>query len=133
MSEEILYEKLKGEAKSGTFWMQHRFFLLVAGAIVVALFLVGIALNQYHSSGTAQLDLSRPGYQSVRDQLDQSSGSSRFSADGPLNEAAFDEFRRLYDEQAKSAEATDSFTPEALEDRALELDRVFEPLPPAAQ
>lgn len=129
MAEQNLYDRLKAEAQHVGFWQQHRFLIMVGGAIVLSLFMVGIALSSYHNSGTAQLDLSRPGYQEVREQVDREGDNRRFSANGPLDEAALTEFRELYDEQAKSAQAEGSFAPEALSDEALELDRVFTATP----
>lgn len=125
MSQSQLYEQLKDEAKTVDFWSQHRFFLLIAGAILIALFLVSIALSLYHSDGAAQLDLSRPGYQSVRDKVEKNTSSEAFSATGPLDEASLDEFRAKYQKQADRVKQTEGFSPEALSDRALELDRAF--------
>lgn len=126
MSQSELYERLKSEAEQVDFWKQHRFFILIAGAILLALFFVAIALNLYHSNGTAQLDLSRPGFQSVRDKIDRSGDNDGFAASGRLDKAAFDEFRTKYQEQAERAKSTKGFSAEPLSDKALELDRVFE-------
>ncbi len=126
MSQPELYERLKDEAKTVDFWSQHRFFLLVAGAILLALFLVAIALNLYHSDGSAQLDLSRPGYQSVRDKVEKDTSDGAFSATGPLDESALNEFRTKYQNQAVRVKETKGFSPEALSNRALELDRAFQ-------
>lgn len=107
-------------------WEQYRFLLLVGGAVIVAGFLVGVALALYASSGAAQLDLSRPGYQSVRDQVGQSSTFDGYPATGPLDAAALDEFRRLYDDRASQATSIDSFGGAVMTDDNLSID------PPAA-
>lgn len=126
MSQPELYERLRDEAKAVDFWSQHRFFLLIAGAILLALFFVAISLNLYHSDGAAQLDLSRPGYQSVRDKVEKDTSSDAFSAVGQLDEAALNDFRAKYQKQATKVKETKGFSPEALSDRALELDRAFQ-------
>jgi hypothetical protein len=118
MSEnEILVDK-----ESVSPWAQHRFMLLVTGAILVSLFLVGVALALYASSGAAQLDLSRPGYVSVREQADQPNQFDGFSASGDINKNALDQFRGLYNEQAKKATSVDSFGGTVLSDQTLSID-----------
>lgn len=127
MNKDELYTQLKEEAKNVTFWQQHRFLMLIGGAILISLAMVSIALYVYYSSGAFQLDLSRPGYQSVRDEIDYSSRDDSFSTSGPLDKEAFEEFRGLYKEQTEDARKTNGFSPEALSDQALGLDSVFNP------
>lgn len=103
-------------------WSQHRFLLMVGGSITIALFLVGVALALYASSGAAQLDLSRPGYQSVRDQVISTDSFTGFSARGSLDAEALDEFRKLYTQRAKQATEVDSFGGDVMSDKALSID-----------
>lgn len=112
-------EELVVEAKQLSGWRQHKFMALVGFTIVVSLGLVAISLRLYNSSGAAQLDLSRPGYQSVRDQANHSSDFTGFPSTGELDAEAIDEFRRLYDEQLKEVTAHESFGGEVLSDEAL--------------
>lgn len=103
-------------------WAQHRFTLLVAGAIMVSLFLVGVALALYASSGAAQLDLSRPGYVSVREQAAEPDQFDGFSGSGEIDKEALDQFRTLYNQQAKKATSVDSFGGSAMSDQTLSID-----------
>ena len=61
--------ELKHEARELTRWEKHRFMFMVAGVITISLILVTISMNLYNSNGAAQVDLSRPGFQSVRGQV----------------------------------------------------------------
>jgi hypothetical protein len=103
-------------------WQQHRFLIMLGAAIVTALFLVSVALALYASSGAAQLDLSRPGYVSVREQANRDESFDGFSATGPLDKQAIDQFRKLYDKQANKATSVDSFGGNAMNDQTLSLD-----------
>ena len=103
-----------------TFWDQHRFMLLVGGTIVVALILVTISLVIYNVSGSAQLDLSRPGYQSVSDKVDPSDEIIEYNASGPVNKTTVNEFTTLYDAQAAKAKATNAFNGDPLNPEVLE-------------
>jgi hypothetical protein len=107
-------------------WQQNKFLWMIGGAVIVALFLVGVSLALYASGGAAQLDLSRPGYQSVRQQATQNDSFNGFSADGPLDKAALEQFRKLYDERAKQATSVDSFGGDVLSDKSLSIDAPME-------
>ena len=103
-----------------TFWEQHRFLLLIAATIVISIVLVSISLFIYNVSGSAQLDLSRPGYQSVSDKVDRSDAVTEYSSFGPLNKTTINEFTKLYDEQASKAKAVDAFNGDPLNPEVLE-------------
>jgi len=103
-------------------WARHRFMMLVSITILISLFLVSVALALYASSGAAQLDLTRPGYQSIRNQAGHSTSFTGFSASGPLNKETVGEFRTLYDKQAEKATNVDSFAGAAMEEQTLSID-----------
>jgi hypothetical protein len=117
-------EELIAEAQSMNGWQQHKFMLLVAATIVIALILVLISLRLYHTSGAVQLDLSRPEYQSIRSQTTDTSDYDGFASSGTIDRAALDEFRKLYGEQLKEVTTVDSFGGDVLSDAALGLEYV---------
>lgn len=106
----------------GNIIVRHRFIFLIIFAITMALFLVGVAMALYRSSGAAQLDLSRPGYASVRSKAVSSNTFDGFAGVGPINESSLKQFRSLYDDQMKQAQAVDAFGGSALDDAALGID-----------
>ncbi len=103
-------------------WQRHRFLVMVGVVIVVALFLVSVALELYVSSGTAQLDLSRPGYVSVRASATQADAFTGFSDTGAIDKDSLDQFRKLYDAEAERATNIDSFSGDVMSDQALSID-----------
>lgn len=115
-------EDLQSDAETLGKWQQHKFMLLVGITIVISLFLVSVSMALYSSSGAAQLDLSRPGYQAVREQVSAPENFDGYSATGSMDKAALDEFRRLYDEKAKEATAVDGFGGKVMADDALSID-----------
>lgn len=118
MSEPIGHE-LKG-------WRAHKFFVLVAATIGMSLILVMVAMAMYSSSGAAQLDLSRPGYQGVQAQADRNESVVAFPATGSLTRQDLDKFHDMYDSQAKQVLGYDSFGGTPMSDQALGLE-----VPPA--
>lgn len=115
MNEEVLI----AEAEHLSRWQQHKFMVLVGATIILSLLLVTLSLWLYNNSGAAQLDLSRPGYQSVRDQVDHKSDFTVYPSSGSIDKESLDEFRKLYDEQLKEATTVDSFGGTAMSDEAL--------------
>lgn len=105
-----------------SFWDQHRYLLLIATSIAIAMFLVGVSMALYTSSGAAQLDLSRPGYSAVTSQAVKNDNDfENYSNSGDIDKASVDEFRALYDRQATKAKAVDAFKGDPLDPAALEL------------
>lgn len=103
----------------------HPFFIMVCLVILVSLFLVYVALSLYQSSGTLQLDLSRPGYDSAREEaIKDTEVFKGFSADGAISAESLNEFDTLYKQKAAEAliDIAD-FSGDALSDSALVLDR----------
>lgn len=103
-----------------TFWDRHRLSLLLILTVIVALILTAVSMFAYNASGTAQLDLSRPGYLSVSDKVDKTDKITEYSAFGSVNKDTIDEFTKLYDEQAAKAKAIDAFNGDPLNPEVLE-------------
>ena len=104
----------------------HKFLTMVVLVIGVSLFLVYVALSLYQSSGTLQLDLSRPGYDSARQEAVKDTEVFKgFSADGKIDEESLNEFDKLYRQKAAEGLIIDvaDFSGDALSDAALTLDR----------
>jgi hypothetical protein len=97
-----------------SFWGRHRFSLLLVLTVLVAIALTVISMTLYSISGAAQLDLSRPGYQSVSNQVDTETKIDTYSASGSVNRDTIQEFMQLYDEESKKAKAVDAFNGDPL-------------------
>ncbi|MCD8561855.1 hypothetical protein LRY29_02220 [Candidatus Saccharibacteria bacterium] len=100
--------------ESPTFWGEHRLILLLIGTILIATVLTTVSVVIYNTSGAAQLDLSRPGYLSVSDQVEHDTTVGDYSASGPINAETIREFIKLYDEQAEKAKGVDAFNGDPL-------------------
>lgn len=98
---------------------KHLFGLMIGLAIAITAVLVATSMALYYSSGAAQLDLSRPGYDDVRDQIDKSDNFNDYSSTGSLNSSAVVEFKIQFDEKAKKIESVDSFGGDPLSPVAL--------------
>lgn len=103
-----------------SFWDEHRFLLLIVGTMIISIVLVSVSIFIYKVSGASQLDLSRPGYQSVSDKVDRTDPVTDYSAFGPVNKDTVNDFTKLYDEQAAKAKAVDAFNGDPLNPEVLE-------------
>ncbi len=111
----ISMEELRTDAATMTPWQKHRFFGLIVGVIFVSFLLVCISLSLYNSSGTAQIDLSRPGYQSIQKEASRGQVNDSFPSTGKLDAKAFDSFDKMYGDHTRRVVGVDSFDPEALD------------------
>lgn len=109
-------------ATHATPWYRTRVVLFISGSIAVALVLVVISMALYASSGAAQLDLSRPGYQSVQNKVEETNTFKSFPASGPVDKATLEQFQKLYEEQVKQVTGVDAFNPDVLSEQALGID-----------
>lgn len=100
---------------------KHRFMALIAGVILVATFLVGVALERYNNSGAAQVDFSRPGYQAVRSQVKKDTNTKTFPSTGQLDKAAIEDFKKLYNDRYDRVKNTTAFDPKTLSNDTLQL------------
>lgn len=120
MSEEM--KKRLGIVDGLSAWRNdHRLAIMIAGAITASLVLVGVSLWLYDSSGAAQLDLSRPGYSSVRDQARPDDRIDTFPSTGAITEETLAEFEGMFSRYADEATAVDAFGGDVLSDEQLGL------------
>lgn len=95
--------------------------ILTAGVLLVTTLSLGVSLWLYAMDGTAQLDLSRPGYE--HEVVDQKQPEGKeFSSHGAVDRRVVDEFKEAYKERADYIREIDPFKPEPLGDEALGLD-----------
>lgn len=91
-------------------------------AIVIAVLLSVLSMTLYFVSGTAKLDLSRPGYESARNQINHDDGTEEnFPASGALDGKVMKDFIGMYDKRVKSLEQYDTFSQNILDDAQIGL------------
>jgi hypothetical protein len=110
---------VKPEEGTLSFWDRHRLSLLLILTFILEIIMTTISVIIYNSSGAAQLDLSRPGYLSVSDQVERDDTIDEYSASGPINKDTIQEFITLYDEQAEKAKGVNAFNGDPLNPEVL--------------
>jgi hypothetical protein len=98
------------------FFRRTKIAMALLVAISLALFMTVLSVTIYISSGVSTLDLSRPGYERVREQIGESGPTESFSSNGPLTPEVVDEFLELYDGNIERLENTNDFSDTNLKD-----------------
>ncbi|MDB5165311.1 MAG: hypothetical protein JWM00_201 [Candidatus Saccharibacteria bacterium] len=101
---------------------KNRFVILIASSIAIALLLVSVALALYAWSGAAQVDLSRPGYDNIRNQISGAGEPTAFPSSGLIDKDVLDSFEKLYDTTATQVTSVNAFEGGALSDEALRIN-----------
>lgn len=105
-------------------WYRQPIFGLVAMAVVIAFITTSVALYVYNISDTALLDLSRPGYEDARAEIDPVDKTS-FSSSGVITAETIDEFNELYQAQLNKTKSN-PFKSDALSNPSLQLGQIPE-------
>lgn len=103
-------------------WYRTQLVVFICGSVAIAVVLVLVSMALYASSGAAQLDLSRPGYQSVQSKVEQTDNFKSFPATGDVDQKTLDQFKKLFDEQVKQVTAVDAFNVNVLNEQSLGID-----------
>lgn len=103
-------------------WYRKELFIFILGSIIIAFFLVVISMALYTSSGASLLDLSRPGYKSVQNEVTNADSFEAFSSNGVVTKATLDQFQQLYQKQVKPVANSIDFDSAPLGDQALGIE-----------
>lgn len=107
---------------------RHSFLIFISISIFLSIALVSISMAMYNSSGAAQLDLSRPGYITVRSQAVSNDNSLKsFSSFGRLSQEDIDYFQEIYTIQADKVTSIQAFGGDPLKPTSLGIEEIKEP------
>lgn len=103
------------------FVLAHQFLFFVIFCIVIAFVMTMISLQLYKHSGAMKLDMSRPGYEQVRSEVEKSRDDQPYSATGELNEAAIDDFNNRVDRYKQELKNLGTYDNSIISDENLNL------------
>lgn len=109
------------------FLRDHQLIIGIGFAIVIALLLTAISVSLYVRSGASRLDLSRPGYEGVRDRISTTNDDDNFSASGPMSANVVSDFETIFSKKRKTVNTLDPFSPTVLDDDSIRLLNSTEP------
>ena len=105
---------------------EHRLTILICLSIAIALVFTAVGLTLYNTSGTAQLDLSRPGFEGIDKQIKSHKADAvEYPAMGPINEETLLQFDALYKKQLENVTSVNAFGGDPMAPDALVVDDVL--------
>ncbi|MDR0955853.1 MAG: hypothetical protein LBM73_01855 [Candidatus Nomurabacteria bacterium] len=116
------FEKPSRFPRAKKFVEDHGLTVFVILALIIAGVLVGVALTLYKTSGADKIDLSRPGYESVRKDIQPDDATdSDYPTNGNLDQNALDDFQKRFGKEQSNLNQLDNFGSDALSDESLGL------------
>lgn len=81
--------------------------------------MTGISLKLYQMSGAIQLDMSRPGYEKVRSQVEKEADDKPFDSAGKIDDKAVKDFDGRIDKYQEELKKLGNFDPTIIDDSNL--------------
>lgn len=100
---------------------RHRIIYGVVGALLISTLLTVVSMALYVSSGASRLDLSRPGYEGARNEVQRAAGEESFSASGPMNTDVTKDFQTRFTRHRETLQKLDTYGTNALDDAELQI------------
>lgn len=100
---------------------RHRIVYGVVAALLISILLTAISMALYVSSGASRLDLSRPGYEGVRSNVQRATDEESFSASGPMSTTVANDFQSRFTKHRQTLLRLDTYSTNALDDTELQI------------
>lgn len=114
--------KIPGRRTAQIFINRYKLFFGITLAVCISLLLTVFSLSLYVITGTSKLDLSRPGYEEVRQKVEKAPlRENAFEPNGPLDSKIINDYLVKYKKQSQTLEKYDTFDPKLLDDAPLGL------------
>lgn len=98
--------------------------LFIAIAILLSGVAVGISMWLYASTGAIKLDLSRPGYEEIRKEVNNTGNKTdTYPSTGEMNNKSAEDFRNRYNDLRKGLDSMSKYDESALDDENLGLSQ----------
>jgi ABC-type glycerol-3-phosphate transport system substrate-binding protein len=101
---------------------RHGLVLMALAALAIAAILVFASMLLYMASTASKLDLSRPGYEKVRETVTTKTDNEPYNTSGALNQTAIDDFRTRFNKQRDEINHLGDFGGDFLSDQALGIE-----------
>lgn len=100
---------------------RHTIIYGISGALLVTILLTTISMALYVSSGASRLDLSRPGYEGVRETVQRDASEVTFSSTGSLDTDVAKDFQKRFSERRTQLGKLGNYGSNALDDDQLQI------------
>lgn len=108
-------------SRSITWLREHKLFFAILLAITTAIGMTCISLWIYHVNDVSRLDISRPGYEKVRQSVKRNEENTKFAPTGNLDQTALKQFDTLFGKARKDLDGNGKFDSNVLDDDQLKI------------
>ena len=108
--------------KAEEFARTHMILMGISAALLIAFVLTILSMWVYNQSDVARLDVSRPGYETIRESVVKGNEESKFDTTGPLDKKALETFQKLFNERREPLSNYGRFDGTVLNDDQLKLE-----------
>ncbi len=109
---------------------RHRMSAAIAGIVAIAIVMTLVNMSLYYSGGTAFIDLSRPGLEKERQQVQSNSQKDeKFSNSGAIDEKVLAEFQKQYDKSRGTLNQLGKYDDQGLSDTSFRFTQETETTP----
>ena len=102
--------------------LHYQFAAMVALAVLVATIMTSVSILVYVSSGAINIDLSRPGYEQVREDTSASGPITQFQSSGPIDRNAIDDFNNRLESIQTEINNMNNFSTDVMSNEALGIE-----------
>lgn len=104
-------------------WLRaHQLFVFFIGTMIISIIMVSIGMSVYHRSGAYRFDLSRPGYEHIRAEVDNEGiDLTHFPRSGAIDQEAIQDFRNRYNRIVDRLNKMNNYDPEIMSNENLGL------------
>jgi len=100
----------------------YRFAVMVSLTVLLVILFTGISVWIYVYSGAINIDLSRPGYEKVREDTVEKDQKSEFQTNGPINGEVVNDFNDRLDTLKNETNKMNNFSNNVMSDKALDIN-----------
>jgi hypothetical protein len=98
---------------------RYQFVAMIALAVLIAMVSTIASIWVYTSSGAINLDLSRPGYEDIREETYATEPKTQFQSSGPIDKNAIEDFNSRIEDLQNEINSMNNFSGDVMSDEAL--------------
>jgi hypothetical protein len=97
----------------------YQFATMITSAVLLTAILTTVSIWIYVSSGAINIDLSRPGYEKIREETSAEATETQFLPSGPIDKAVVDDFNSRLESLQARLSSMNNFSNDVVSDEAL--------------
>ena len=98
---------------------QYKFALMILSVVALTVIMTVASIWIYTSSGAINIDLSRPGFENIREETSASDPETQFKSSGPIDKDSVDDFNTRLESLQVKINSMNNFSNDVMSDESL--------------